>query len=181
MTASKRHKRQRKTFAATTRTARSFPISDGDSSDGPDRRRPPAPGWHGPDDDDDKDYNAPEGTDRHDGQAPSRSPDHPDPGQTGRLPPHASDGMDQKPSSTRPPTPSDPAPPPAADPPAGAPPRPTILRPPSLARRPGGNQAARRPQPRPSSAIAKHKLGKPALPKQDDCTVAPVRRSATTI
>ena len=45
MTASKRHTHKRKTFAATTRTAHSFPIPDGDSSDGPDRRRPTRLAW----------------------------------------------------------------------------------------------------------------------------------------
>ena len=59
MTASKRHTRKRKTFAATTRTTRSFSKPDGDSSDGPNRRRPPAPGWHGPDEDDDKRWQSP--------------------------------------------------------------------------------------------------------------------------
>ena len=202
MTASKRQKRKRKTFAATTRTSHSFPISDEDSSDGPDRRRPPAPGGHDDDDDnkddddtkDDKDTKAtddtaeakvssndraPEGTDHHDGQAPSRSPEHPDLGQPGHLSPQTRDDKDQEHGNLRLPTPSGPAPPLAADPPDGAPPRPPNLRPPLP--RPTPRRQPSRP---PTSAEAELRYRKaqanpPAIPKQDECPAAPVRGSAT--
>jgi hypothetical protein len=120
------------------------------------------------------DDRAPEGTDHHDGQAPSRSPEQPDLGQPGHLPSHTRDGEDQEPGNTRLPTTSGPAPPLAADPPAGAPPRPPIVRPPSPARRLGGNQVARRPQPRPSSAIAKHKQTRLHFPSKPNAQLLPV-------
>ena len=167
MTASKRHTRKRKTFAAVTVTAHSFPISDGDSSDRLDHRRPPPPGGHDDDDDNDDDDDtkdgkdtkasdaddkeeapmssndrAPEGTDHHDGQAPSRSPEQPDLGQPGHLPPQTRGGKDQEHGNLRLPTPSGPAPPLAADPPNGAPPD---LPPHGLPPRPDAPAAAKPP------------------------------------